>query len=117
LASRLAYPKSTDFRALGYGGFGFAFSLVLLMMRMRFLWWSLHPIGYAISYWWAMNLLWFPILLSFIAKTIILRYGGLNLYRRSIPFFLGLILGEYTIGGIWNIIGMILGRRMYTFWI
>jgi hypothetical protein len=41
-----------------------------------------------------MNLLWFPILLSFIAKTIILRYGGLSLYSRTIPLFLGFILGH-----------------------
>ena len=117
LASRLTYPQSTDFRGLGFSAFGLIFSLMLMTMRMRLFWWPLHPVGYAISYWWAMNLLWFPILLSFAAKTIILRYGGLSLYRRSIPFFLGLILGEYFVGGIWNILGITLGTRMYAFWI
>lgn len=117
LAWRVAYPQSMDVRGLSYGGFGLVFSMVLLAIRMRFFWWPLHPIGYAISYWWAMNLLWFPILLSFTTKTILLRYGGLSLYRRAIPFFLGLILGEYFVGGIWNILGIILSRRMYAFWI
>lgn len=113
----VSYPQNIDFQILGFSAAGFILSLGLLIMRMRFLWWTLHPIGYAISYWWAMNLLWFPIFLSFIAKTIILRYGGLSLYRRAVPLFLGLILGEYIIGGIWNILGIILGRNMYAFWI
>jgi hypothetical protein len=116
LASWLAYPQRTDFMGLGFMTAGLFFSLALLVMRMRFFWWPLHPIGYAISYAWVMNLLWFPIFLSFIAKTIILRYRGLNSYRRAVPFFLGLILGEYLMGGIWNILGISLGMRMYAFW-
>lgn len=117
LAWWLSYPQSTDFRGLGFTAFGLIFSVTLLIMRMRFFWWPLHPIGYAISYWWAMNLLWFPVFLSFIVKTLILRYGGLSSYRRAVPFFWGLILGEYLMGGIWNILGIALGMRMYTFWI
>lgn len=117
LSSWMVYPQQVDQVGIGTMSFGFVFSLALLIMRMRFFWWSLHPIGYAISYWWAMNLLWFPILISFTAKTIILKYGGLNSYRRAIPFFLGLILGEYMMGGIWNILGIALNRQMYAFWI
>jgi len=117
LAWWLSYPQNTDFRGLGFTAFGFIFSLVLLILRMNFIWFPLHPIGYAISYWWAINLLWFPILLSFIAKTVILKYGGLSMYRKTIPLFLGFILGEYVMGGIWNILGIALGRQMYAFWI
>ncbi len=117
LAWWLSYPQSTDFQGLAFSAFGFVLSMGLLLMRMRLFWWPLHPIGYAISYWWAMNLLWFPILLSFIAKTLILRYGGLSMYRRAVPFFLGLILGEYLMGGVWSLLGIALGRRMYAFWI
>jgi len=117
LAWWLSYPQPTDYRGLTASLFGFIFSIVLLFMRMRFFWWPIHPIGYAIAYSWDMNLLWFPILISFIAKSIILRYGGLSLYRRTVPLFLGFILGEYMIGSIWNILGIVLGRTMYTFWI
>jgi hypothetical protein len=117
LAWWLSYPQSTDFLGLGVTSFGFIFSLMLLIMRMRFFWWPVHPIGYAIAYSWDMNLLWFPILLSFITKTVILRYGGFNLYRRTVPLFLGFILGEYMIGGAWSIIGIALGRPMYAFWV
>ncbi|MEK7397938.1 MAG: DUF6785 family protein [Candidatus Poribacteria bacterium] len=117
LAWWLSYPQNTDWTGLGASAFGFVFSLVLLIMRMRFFWWPVHPIGYAIAYSWDMNLLWFPILISFITKMIVLRYGGLSLYRRAIPLFLGFILGEYMMGGTWSILGILLGRPMYAFWI
>jgi len=113
----LSYPQGTDYQGLGFTAFGFVMSSALLILRTRFIWFPLHPIGYAISYWWAINLLWFPILLSFIAKTIILKYGGIKQYRRVIPLFLGFIVGEYMVGGIWNILGIALGRQMYAFWI
>jgi len=39
------------------------------------------------------------------------------MYRRTIPLFLGFILGEYFVGGVWNILGIAIGRQMYAFWI
>ncbi len=46
-------------------------------------------------------------------KLLILRYGGLKLYRDSLPFFLGLILGDFTIGSIWAIGGPLMGIQTY----
>jgi len=42
-----------------------------------------------------------------------LRYGGMRLYRQFIPFFIGLILGDYIIGGAWSLIGLAFGIRVY----
>ncbi len=42
--------------------------------------------------------LWLPVFVSWFAKVLILRYGGLRAYRRALPFFLGLVLGEFTAG-------------------
>ena len=50
-------------------------------------------------------------------KFLIIRYGGISLHRRAIPFFLGLILGDYTIGALWAIIGPILGIPTYKIYI
>jgi hypothetical protein len=60
---------------------------------MRFIWWSLHPAGFAVSSSWSMNVLWSSIFISWAIKFAILKIGGLKLHRQSIPFFLGLILG------------------------
>jgi len=86
-------------------------------MRRRFIWWSFHPAGYTVSGSWQMNTVWLPILLSWLAKTIILKYGGLKAHRNAIPFFLGLILGGFVIGSIWMVLELAIGVRMYSFWI
>jgi len=117
LAWWLNYPSDTNTTASGFMGGSFIFTILFLYLRVKLLWWPFHPVGYAISCWWAMNLIWFPLFISSFIKWIILKYAGINFYRKSIPFFLGLILGEYIIGGVWSILGIILGRRMYAFWI
>ena len=95
---------------------GFAFSVVLMVLRIRIPWWPLHPIGYAISSSWSMNLVWMPILFAWIIKAAILRYGGVRLYRDALPFFLGLILGQMVIGSLWHLLGLYLGVTPYSFW-
>jgi hypothetical protein len=46
----------------------------------------------------------------------VLRYGGLRLYRQGMPLFLGLILGEYVAGGAWSLIGLALHQGVWIFW-
>lgn len=95
---------------------GIGFSMLLLSLRMRWIWWPFHPVGYAVSSSWSMNLLWMPLLIAWVIKLFVLRYGGLRLYRQALPFFLGLILGEFTTGGIWSIIGIVIKTKTYVFW-
>ena len=95
---------------------GGVFTIVLMAARMRFLWWKLHPLGFAMSMNWTTEWAWFPIFLSWCAKSVILKYGGIKGYRKAIYFFLGLILGDYTIGCILNIIGLFMKQRIYVFW-
>ena len=59
---------------------------------------------------------WFTILISSVIKMIVLKHGGARTYRRSIPFFLGLVLGEYIVGCGWALLGVIIGKPMYVVW-
>jgi hypothetical protein len=94
--------------ASGIGvGVGLVSSIVLASMRMRFIWWSLHPAGFAVSSSWSMNVFWSSVFISWAIKYFILKIGGLKLHRQSIPFFLGLMLGEFVIGSIWSLRGVI----------
>ncbi len=79
-----------------------AFTVVLAWMRTMFVGFPFHPLGYCI----APELRWFwcPFLVAWAIKLVILKYGGLQLYNRAIPFFLGLVLGDYTIGAIWSLV-------------
>ena len=63
-----------------------------------------------------MNNVWFCIFIGWVVKGLILRTGGVKSHHKAIPFFLGLILGEFTVGSIWTIIGIALDIRTYGFW-
>jgi len=41
------------------------------------------------------------------------RYGGRPLFSRALPFFLGLILGDYAAAAIWTLIGMTFNVPVY----
>ena len=60
---------------------------------------------------------WFTMVLSSTIKLIVLRQGGVRAYRKSIPFFLGLVLGEYFVACGWALLGVIVGKPMYIVWI
>ena len=95
---------------------GFAVTMVLNTLRMRLGWFPFHPVGFAVSSSWSMHLLWLPMLIAWGIKLLILRYGGLKLYRQALPFFLGLILGECIIGSFWTIWGICFRIPSYAFW-
>ena len=88
----------------------------MLILRTRFVGWPLHPVGYAVSSSWSMNLLWMPLLIAWIIKLLVLRYGGLRLYRQGLPLALGLFLGEYVAGGFWSLVGIALHTGVWLFW-
>ena len=115
LRSWLYYPSQPDYAATVAMGAGFLFSLILMMMRMRFLFWPLHPAGYAVAASYSVRGFWFSIFISWLAKSIILKSGGLKTHRKSIPFFLGIILGEFVAGSFWSLFGIALGKPMYKF--
>jgi hypothetical protein len=85
---------------------GAGFMAFLIFMRYRFLWWPLHPIGYAVGVTYAPFHLWFSVMSGWFIKVCVLKFGGLRAYRRYRPFFLGLIVGEYFMAAFWSFIGM-----------
>ena len=71
---------------------GVIFTLVGLM-RHRFAWWPLAPIGMAVPPTHAIHSM-FSIFVAWCLKTVILRIGGVEYYRRLRPVFLGLLIGH-----------------------
>lgn len=95
---------------------GFMLTLALNAIRVRAGWFPFHPVGYAVSGSWALGLLWLPLLIAWIIKALLLRYGGLRAYRQALPFFFGVILGECIIGSLWMLIGIVFQIPTYAFW-
>jgi hypothetical protein len=113
----LYYPSSPDRTSLLFMGIGSAMTLFFRTMRTRFLWWPLHPVGYALgTSEWTVGWLWFSVLIGWSIKNVLLKLGGLKSYRRSVPFFAGLILGDYLVGGGWIIFRLLTGMETYVFW-
>ena len=117
LAGWLYNPSETSISGMLYTAGGFAFAVSLLLLRWRFIQWPLHPVGYVVSSWWTFTGLWFPLLISWIIKRILLSTGGVRLYRRSIPFFIGLVIGDVIVASIISILGLIFDFRVvYLSW-
>lgn len=112
----LKTPKYASVPAALAIGVGLVTALFLQAMRVRFPWWPFHPLGYAVTASWEINLVWMPLFIAWILKVIILRYGGRIGIQRSIPFFLGLMLGQFVVGSLWNIYGITMGVPTYQFW-
>ena len=116
LDARLANPRGPDLLAVGAIGLGTGATLLCLWMRNTFLWWPLHPIGYAVSSSLSGHILWMPMFLAWAVKHCVLRFGGARAYRSLRPLAFGLILGEFVVGGSWSLVGWALDITTYRFW-
>lgn len=104
LSSWLINPRTTDWLAVIVLAAAFLFNLGVMFIRTRYMWCPLHPAGYVIGL--APNtpeLIWFPLLVAMVARWLILKHGGIKAYRRAIPFFVGLAIGETLMSCIWAI--------------
>lgn len=106
-------PRLPDLAGLAAMTFGAGLTIFLSVMRTQFLWFPFHPAGYVLANTGTMYWLWLPFLIAWLAKLILIRYGGIKAYRAALPFFLGLILGDYVISSLWALAGSIFGIQMY----
>jgi hypothetical protein len=103
----------TVFQMLG----GAALTFAMIAARRTWLGFPFHPVGYAICGSWGTGMVWTPVFLAWILKSLVLRYGGLPLYRASIPLALGVVMGEFTAGAAWTIISLLTGVQTYRIWL
>ena len=96
---------------------GAAIMTLLMVARWLYVWWPLHPLGYAIGPIWIIDALWFNMFLAWLIKIVVLKYGGVGLYRRTRPFFMGMILGYFTPAGFYLIVDHFTGMTWnIIFW-
>lgn len=106
-------PTKPDIPGVMAIGLGAIFTFFLSYMRSAFIWFPFHPAGYVLANTGTMYWLWCPFLVAWSCKVIITKYGGIKGYRVALPFFLGLVLGDYVISSLWALAGSIFGIHMY----
>jgi hypothetical protein len=110
LQAWLASPPPASRPAMVYVGAGAAAYAALAAARNHFLWWPFHPVGYAVANTFTMEYLWSPFLMGWLAKLVALRLGGIAVYRKLVPLFLGFIVGEAAGNGFWvTVLGEMFG--------
>ncbi len=108
---------------LAFAGLGAGLVLALTLLRRRFLGFPLHPIGYLLTllgifFLWVSpyarggglteadhpetTYLWGGALVAWLAKSLIVKYGGMNAYKRAKPLFIGLVAGAVFAVFAWN---------------
>jgi hypothetical protein len=100
-------PKPPDAHAIIAMVIGAAITALLAVARARFIEFPLHPAAFALNMSFANDFFWCDMLIAWIVKVSVLRYGGMKLYRQMMPFFLGMILGDFVTGSAWSIFGSV----------
>ncbi len=82
--------------------------MLLILAHHRLPWWGLHPIGFAVAKSPFMVSSVTAVFTVWVVKSILLRLGGINLYRKAIPAVIGMLVAfvlsvflSYTVDLIW----------------
>jgi hypothetical protein len=113
MATRLTHPPFPDEGRLYAMLGGFAFTSLLVWLRHLWVGCPFHPLGFLIATSTGdLSTASFPMFVAWLSKFMILRVGGLPLYRRFMPMFLGLTVGHLLVGGIlWPFFALLLSKE------
>lgn len=87
---------------------GAAVTATLSILRLRFASWPIHPVGYLLAYSYPMQTIWFSIFVGWLAKVLVVKFGGSTMYRSVRPVFMGLIIGEVGAAAFWLMVSLVL---------
>ena len=95
-------PKQHN--SLAHMAIGFVVMVLLEFASLRWSAWPLLPVGYVTSYGAFIGNAWFSVFVGWIAKVLIVRFGGASLYQQARPLFVGIIFGEALAAGGWLVV-------------
>jgi len=95
---------------------GFLVYFGLMTVRTRFVWWPIHPAGFALSTTWFMMHMWFPMFIAWALKSLVVRYSHARGMRALSAAAYGLILGDITTGTLWVAYSLLTHTEVYRFW-
>lgn len=88
---------------------GAGVTATLQVLTWRLSWWPFVPIGFLVAGTYTfIAQAWFSLMIGWVAKVLILRFGGAGFYQRTSALFVGLIFGEAFAAAVWLVINMLL---------
>lgn len=98
-----------------YAGFGALAMGVLIFCYYKVPSWPLHPLGYLVAYSAGMKILWFSFFIGWLCNHLVLHYGGTSLFNRVRFLFIGLVLGDFLMGGVFAVVGLFTDQSYNVF--
>lgn len=112
----LAHSRNThDWTRLSTILLGAGFTFLLAWWRMRFTNFPFHPVGYVLCNTYTISYFYVPFFLAWLVKVLVQRFGGVRLYRQSLFFFMGLVIGDMMTQALWVLIAQSLRLPVYHF--
>lgn len=90
----LRNPGGPNWSGVQAIGAGCVVTVLLMHLKLRFPMWPLHPVAFPLAFSWSIDSMVPAIILAWVVKVLLLRYGGLRAHRRALPFFIGLLAGS-----------------------
>jgi hypothetical protein len=84
----------------------------LIVAQRSFFWWPLNPVGVLIASSHMVYFFWASIFAAWLIKVIVVGLGGYGAFRKARQFMIGMVLGYFLAGGMWNIIDTITGKTL-----
>ncbi len=100
------------FAMMAWCGAGAALMAGLIVAQRTLFWWPLHPVGVLIASSQMVLYFWSSVFAAWLIKLAVVGLGGGGAYARARRFFIGLVLGYFLAGGIWNIIDTFTGKTL-----
>ncbi len=109
-------------KELGWIAFGLVAVVVFSLIRFRWAGFYLHPIIFLVWDTYPAQRVWLSFLIGWIAKELVVRFGGGRVYQSLKPLFIGLIMGELlavivtlSIGWIYHLTTGLMPKTMGIF--
>jgi hypothetical protein len=96
-------------------GIGAVVTAALYVLTLRYAGWPLMPLGYLVHGYWYMQVAWFSVFLGWLAKALLVRFGGASLYQAARPAAIGMIFGEAFAAGAWLVVNLLLAAAGYDY--
>ena len=108
----LTNPRGPDLNGAVAMAARAATAVVLGVFRLRVWWWPFHPVGYIAANCWGMHWYYMPFFIGWALKSLVVRYGGLRLYRQTIPLAIGMIVGDQLAQAAWSLVALVSRNRL-----